>query len=343
MELAATSNVVIAAIGAGGAVLGAIVGGLTTYTIERSREKTQRENERKAEDRVMHGIARVWSKKLGDFYVLVDDHSPPQMGSSWWKNENDVNPEIDVEDKKRVAAAASPQQWRAIDYALTHVREARAARDNALQVASYKGIGDPPPISKKDVHTLRRAMKKVEHAIEGLAQLSNDTYPPKWLKRRINKSKNVSERSDAEGDGALEVVKYLWPEYSYRHDMAWRLVFRITAVATALIIAPFLINVRTQQILAWWLIFLPVLAVAVILAGCYALRPELNLLNKVRDAYRCEQDRALHNVPGWTPRQSSSHEFDKRVWTFMAVIFVAAITYLILFVVFWLPYLAKAK
>lgn len=187
--MAATSNVLVAAIGAGGAVLGAIVGGLTTYMIERSREKTQRENERTAEDRVMHGIARVWSKKLGDFYVLVDDCSPPQRGSCWWKDENDVNPEIDVEDMKRVAAAALPQQWRAIDYALTHVRVARAARDNALRVARDEGIGDRPRISDEDVDTLRCAMEKVEEAIEGLAQLSDDMYPPEWLERRINKSK----------------------------------------------------------------------------------------------------------------------------------------------------------
>jgi hypothetical protein len=199
MELAATSNVVIAAIGAGGAVLGAIVGGVTTYKIERSREKTaaeiersreetQRKNEREAEDRVRRGIARVWSKKLGDFYVLVDDHSPPKMGSRWWKTENDVNPEIRVKDMKRVAADAVPEQWKAIDYALTHVREARAARENALRVAKDNGTGEPPLISKDDVHTLRDAMEELEEAIKMLAQLSDDSYPPDWLRDRINKS-----------------------------------------------------------------------------------------------------------------------------------------------------------
>ena len=189
MELAATSNVLVAAIGAGGAVLGTIVGGLMTYMIERSREKTQRELERKAEVRVTHGIARVWSKKLGDFYVLVDDNSPPQREWSWWKKENDVNPEIDVEDMKRFAAVAKKRQWRAIDYALTHVREARAARDYAFRAARYEGIGDPPRPSIKDVDTLKHAMEEVEHAIEGLAQLSHDSYPPKWLEPRIKKSK----------------------------------------------------------------------------------------------------------------------------------------------------------
>jgi hypothetical protein len=193
MELAATSDALVAAIGVGGVLLGTAVGGFTTYMIERRREWSQSEREHQAEIRLTRGIARVWSKKLGDFYVLVDDHSPPQAGSCWWKEENDVNPEIDVEDMKRVAAAVSSEQWseqwRAIDYALTHVREARAARDYALRVAGDKGIGESPQISPKGIATLRCAMEKVECAIEGLARLSCDKYPPDWLEPRIKRSK----------------------------------------------------------------------------------------------------------------------------------------------------------
>ena len=193
MELAATSDALVAAIGVGGALLGTAVGGFTTYMIERRRERSQSEREHQAEIRLTRGIARVWSKKLGDFYVLVDDHSPPQAESFWWKDENDVSPEIDVEDMKRVAAAVSSEQWseqwRAIDYALTHVREARAARDYALRVARDKGIGESPRICVKDIATLRGAMEKVECAIEGLARLSCDEYPPDWLKPRIKRSK----------------------------------------------------------------------------------------------------------------------------------------------------------
>ena len=90
---------------------------------------------------------------------------------------------------KRIAAAASKQQWRAINYALKHVREARAARVRDLRVSRDKGIGDPPRISPEDVDTLRGATEEVERAIKRLAQLSNDQYPPEWLKPRINRSK----------------------------------------------------------------------------------------------------------------------------------------------------------
>ena len=178
MEPLAASNAVAAGIGAGGAVLGTLVGGSLTYEIERSREKRQRRREREAEARVTQGIARVWSKKLSDFYVLVDDHSPPRAGSVWWRDQNDVDSEIDVEDMKRVAAVATTKQWKEIDYALSHIREARAARAFALS-------RDQGALSDKNVLDLRRAMAQVERAIEKLADLAHDEYPPEWLTDRI--------------------------------------------------------------------------------------------------------------------------------------------------------------
>ena len=91
----------------------------------------------------------------------------------------------------------------------------------------------------------------------------------------------------------FEIMKGLWPEYSYRHDMVWKLVFRVTAVATALMIAPFLANVTTQRALRGSLVLLPIVGIFVIAAGGFALQRELKLLSKVRDAYRHEQDQAL--------------------------------------------------
>lgn len=177
MDLFAASDGVVAGIGAAGAVVGTLVGGLLTYGIERSRERTQRAREREADARVIQGVARVWSKALGDFYVVVDDYSPPLEGSVWWADENDTNSEIDVEDIKRVAAAATAEQWREIDYALTHIREARAAR--ALARSRNQAV-----LSQGDVVVLKHTMERVSEAIKVLAQLSGDTHPPQWLNSR---------------------------------------------------------------------------------------------------------------------------------------------------------------
>ena len=71
---------------------------------------------------------------------------------------------------KRVAAAPDPEQWKDIVYALTLVREARAARAYALRAHHrLRGVG-PPKISNKDVETLKVAMKRVEDAIKSLSR-----------------------------------------------------------------------------------------------------------------------------------------------------------------------------
>jgi hypothetical protein len=41
---------------------------------------------------------------------------------------------------------------------------------------------------------------------------------------------------------SVELAKYLWEEYRYRHALIWRLLFRTTAVAALLSIAPFTID-----------------------------------------------------------------------------------------------------
>jgi len=90
---------------------------------------------------------------------------------------------------RRVAAVATAKQWREIDYALSHVREARATRALALsRDHGFFGRKDVL-ISHKDVLVLAHAMEQTERAIAQLARLSGDEYPPEWLTPRIERSK----------------------------------------------------------------------------------------------------------------------------------------------------------
>jgi hypothetical protein len=179
--------------------------------------------------------------------------------------------------------------------------------------------------------------------------------------------------TDAEGPGnasedpqAVQVAEYLWEEYRYRHDLVWQLVFRVTAVATALLIAPFLVDESVREVLGNWLLSLPLLAIAVILTGFYVLPPELELLKKIRNAYRQVQNQALHHRdPQWTPheippprrimpnltlRQQLTNfaswqqwkrfltdHFEARVAVFMLLLLVAAVAYFFFFYFSWLP------
>jgi hypothetical protein len=163
-------------------------------------------------------------------------------------------------------------------------------------------------------------------------------------------------------------VSYLWVEYHYRHDMVWKLAFRITAVAAALLIAPFLVDEPVQEAVNYGLAGLPLLAIIVILGGLFMLQSELDRLDLIREAYRAAQDEVLGPYVGakelelWRvrrhkpekcdqpegDRQRKEHlrkrlggwfgslHFDQRVRLYFVVLLVVASIYFVLFVSWWL-------
>lgn len=159
---------------------------------------------------------------------------------------------------------------------------------------------------------------------------------------------------DARDQRDLQVAIYLWEEYRYRHDLVWQLIFRVTAVSTALLITPFLTNESVRKVVGDGLLFLPGLAILVILIGFYVLQCELRLLKKIRDAYREAQGRALDYLkPHWDPHEIRpsraertlwrkviefrADHFEGRVSLFLVLILLAALAFFFFFWVDWLP------
>jgi hypothetical protein len=148
-----------------------------------------------------------------------------------------------------------------------------------------------------------------------------------------------------------EVASYLWEEYRYRHDMVWKLAFRVTAVAAALLIAPFLADESVRRNVTWALVFLPVLAIVVILGGMFVLQSELGHLDHIKNAYRCAQNDALNYLPQpdcWTPHPLvpkpsrlrllswlRSVKFGERVYAYLTALLLLALIYVGLFVGVW--------
>jgi hypothetical protein len=144
----------------------------------------------------------------------------------------------------------------------------------------------------------------------------------------------------------FEVMSGLWAEYEYRHDMIWKLAFRITAVAAALLIAPFLADESVPQAVGKWLMALPVLAIVVIGGGLFTLRPELGRLAPIRKAYRGAQREVLR--PYLEPseldvlmQEPGKLDFDQRVRWYLRLLLGAAIVYAVAMWVWWLPELVE--
>ena len=105
-------------------------------------------------------------------------------------------------------------------------------------------------------------------------------------------SSTVAVSSDSP-EASLDVAKFLWEEYKYRHDLIWRLLFRVTAGATLLSIAPFTINDLVELKAGLWIKALPAVALVLVLASWYLLVHELRLFSPVDKHYTKAQNSAL--------------------------------------------------
>jgi hypothetical protein len=126
--------------------------------------------------------------------------------------------------------------------------------------------------------------------------------------------------SDVDPDTSLEFAKYLWEEYRYRHDLIWRLLFRLTAVAVLLSIVPFTISDSVRENVGFAVNLLPAAALVLILASWGLLIAEWRRFEPINRDYRETQERVRQEL--LVPQEAhvpDTHEVPdpKRIWTFL--------------------------
>jgi hypothetical protein len=98
------------------------------------------------------------------------------------------------------------------------------------------------------------------------------------------------------GSEDLEFAKYLWEEYRYRHDLIWRLLFRVTAVAALLSIVPFTISDQVRDDAGFAVDLLPALALVLIFASWVLVRAEWKRFEPINKDYREAQKRVRQRL-----------------------------------------------
>jgi hypothetical protein len=112
--------------------------------------------------------------------------------------------------------------------------------------------------------------------------------------------------SDPESTPSSDSVKvqraqYVWEEYRYRHDLIWKLLFRMTAVAVLLAITPFTIKDLASESAEDWVKLLPAIALLLVAASAIVLRSELARFASINRTYEVVQEEAIGSRTGVEP------------------------------------------
>jgi hypothetical protein len=134
--------------------------------------------------------------------------------------------------------------------------------------------------------------------------------------------------SDAEALAKIERAKLLWEEYRYRHDLIWSLLFRITAVATLLCLAPFLIEDDVAIKVGRWIALPPVLGLVVLVASPVLLTAEFRHFDRVVAAFYRAQEEAVKSLR--RPTTGELSPFKLFVFTYIGVLCALAVLVMVL-------------
>jgi hypothetical protein len=158
-----------------------------------------------------------------------------------------------------------------------------------------------------------------------------------WLRRAESKlmlSPTPQSGLEGESTSRVEIAQYLWGEYAYRHDLIWRLLFRVTTVATALSIAPFGIENLVVQQVGLWVAFLPVLAVLLVVGSSPLFHTELRRFHRIKDYYR----RFQNEVVGEQVHDPRTKDlFDWLIPLYLAILFILSSIVALLVWFDWYP------
>jgi|SRR5215204_3713426 len=122
-----------------------------------------------------------------------------------------------------------------------------------------------------------------------------------------------------EPEDQLKRIPVLWEEYKYRHDLCWRVMFRLTSAVIILAIVPYVYK-SVFQTLPGWVLWVPaLLAVALTVFGIVLMKSELDVFRRVKDEYRdLKRDRLY--IKGATEHDEDTIRFGHLVFLYLGIL-----------------------
>ncbi len=124
----------------------------------------------------------------------------------------------------------------------------------------------------------------------------------------------------------------IWDEYKHRHDLCWKLIFQFTIAAVVISIVPY-VQEDIAEKLRYWMILLPLLAVAFTALGWMRLSRELRLLRVIRRKHRELQGLGY---------KDNETEFGTHVKWYFGCLFVLGVVNVLVVSLVWVPNVVDA-
>jgi hypothetical protein len=133
---------------------------------------------------------------------------------------------------------------------------------------------------------------------------------------------------------ALDYCQYLWEEYKYRHGHIWQRIFRFTSAVVLISIIPY-VQLQIARTLGRWILLAPLLAT--ILAGfvLVVMRNELRLFEKIKTAYRRQQNELLDDDLKHDLTEKSN--FNRQVMLYLGGLVILSVINGLITLWVWLP------
>jgi hypothetical protein len=131
----------------------------------------------------------------------------------------------------------------------------------------------------------------------------------------------------------LDVLKALWEEYRYRHELCWRVPLQTTAAAVILSTLPWA-QMPIVLVLKWRILVVPLLGIVLSIFAVITMWRELDRLLSVRKRYRQLQPDLL----GVEPIQESRwFTFRVRVISYLVILCVLQVINMLFLYWYWIP------
>ena len=177
MSVIAASNVGIALISAGAALLGALVGGWVTYRVEKSRQEAARELEQERYEReqttreqqdlaVARGLARVLLNDLMNASTRLGTESEMNR----WRRTNIWTPSLGADDRRDLFRYLSPLELEAVLRAETALEALNGLRQHFL--AHEEGAVRPIVGPSNAADSFSKALEAMDRAEKALRRLA---------------------------------------------------------------------------------------------------------------------------------------------------------------------------